>query len=88
MERRDRRDRDKEKKGRPMRRKKRRVCVFCADKSKVMDYLDISFVRKFVSDRGKILPPRTTGCCALHQRVVAKAIKRAREAGLVPYTLD
>jgi len=69
-----------------LKRKKKRVCVFCADKKKI-DYKDISFVRRFISDRGKILPRRNSGCCALHQRMVAMTIKKARHIGLIPYTV-
>jgi len=70
-----------------LKKRKKKVCLFCADK-KTIDYKDISFVRKFISDRGKILPRRNTGCCALHQRMVARAIKQAREIGLVHYTVE
>jgi len=69
-------------------KRKRRPCVFCADKKEDIDYKDIGFVRMFMTDRGKIAPRRMTGCCAFHQRKVAKAVKRARELGLVPYTVD
>ncbi len=69
------------------RRKKRRPCVFCVEK-KGMDYKDVGFVRRFMTDRGKIAPRRITGCCALHQRMVARIIKRARQLGLVPYMVD
>lgn len=68
-------------------KRKRRPCVFCIDQ-KELDYKDISFVRRFVTDRGKIAPRRISGCCALHQRMVAKAVKRARLLGLVPYVID
>jgi len=79
-------ERERERKMRPRRRRKK-VCVFCADK-KVLDYKDLSFLRKFISDRGKIASRRSSGCCARHQRLVAMAVKRARQAGLVPYTLE
>lgn len=69
------------------RRKKRRPCVFCVDK-KVLDYKDISFVRRFITDRGKIAPRRMTGCCALHQRMVAQVVKRSRQLCLVPYVVE
>lgn len=69
------------------RRRKRKVCLFCAKKV-VLDYKDLSQMRKYVSDRGKILPGRITGCCALHQRAVATAVRRAREIGLIPFSLD
>ena len=70
-----------------LKRRKKKVCIFCADKITI-DYKDIPFVRKFISDRGKILPRRNTGCCALHQRMVCAVIKRARQIGLVPYTVE
>ncbi len=71
----------------PIKKRKKKVCIFCADKVTI-DYKDLPFVRKFLSDRGKILPRRSSGCCALHQRRVASVIKRAREAGLIPYTVE
>ena len=64
---------------------KPKVCPFCADKS-VIDYKDITKLRKFVSERGKIEPRRRTGVCAKHQRSLALAIKRARFLALLPYT--
>jgi small subunit ribosomal protein S18 len=69
------------------RKRKKRKCVFCADK-KTLDYKDISFVSRFITDRGKIAPRRLTGCCALHQRMVAKMVKRARQVALAPYTVE
>jgi len=68
-------------------KKKRRPCIFCIEKKK-LDYKDVSFVRRFMTDRGKIAPRRNTGCCALHQRMVAKVIKRARQLGFVPFMMD
>jgi small subunit ribosomal protein S18 len=68
-------------------RKKRRPCVFCVDK-KTIDYKDVAFVRRFITDRGKIAPRRMTGCCALHQRMVSTVVKRARQMGLVPFLVD
>lgn len=73
-------------KKRGMRRKK--VCQFCADKTETIDYKDVDKLRKYVTDRGKILPKRITGSCAVHQREVTKAIKRARIVALLPYTAD
>jgi len=69
--------------------KKRKVrpCFFCVEK-KTLDYKDIDFVRRFITDRGKIAPRRMTSCCALHQRMVAKVVKRARQLGLVPFVVD
>jgi small subunit ribosomal protein S18 len=69
------------------RRKKRRPCIFCVEK-KLLDYKDLAFVRRFVTDRGKIAPRRMSGCCALHQRMVARAVKRTRQTGLVPFAVD
>lgn len=82
------RDRDNDRNAKPrLKKRKKKVCIFCADK-RTIDYKDLGFVRKFVSDRGKILPRRNTGCCALHQRKVAGSVKKARETGLLPYTVD
>ncbi len=69
-----------------MRRKK--FCQFCADKTKEIDYKDVETLKKYVTERGKILPKRITGTCAVHQREVTKAIKRARIVALLPYTAD
>ena len=69
-----------------MRRKK--VCQFCADKTEAIDYKDVEKLKKYVTERGKILPKRITGTCAVHQREVTKAIKRARIVALLPYTAD
>lgn len=70
----------------PFRKKKRRPCLFC--EGKTMTHKDLFLLRRFVSDRGKILPTRSSGCCAKHQRIVTKMVKRARQAGLIPYTVD
>ncbi len=72
---------------RPVRRRKK-VCVFCADKNAVIDYKDVNRLKKFVSERGKILPRRITGTCAKHQRALTVAIKRARHVALMPYVQD
>ena len=73
---------------RPRRRggRRRRVCIMCADKIKVVDYKNVSFLRRFVSDRGRIETRRRTSACAKHQRALASAIKRARHLALLPYT--
>lgn len=68
--------------------KRKKVCQFCADKTETIDYKDVDKLRKYVTDRGKILPKRITGTCAMHQRQVTKAIKRARIVALLPYTAD
>lgn len=72
---------------RPIRRRKK-VCVFCTDKNAVIDYKDVNRLKKFVSERGKILPRRITGTCAKHQRALTVAIKRARHIALMPYVQD
>lgn len=73
---------------RPIKRSKK-VCVFCADKVECVDYKDVARLRKFcVSERGKILPRRMTGTCAMHQRQVTVAVKRARQLALLPYVSD
>jgi small subunit ribosomal protein S18 len=69
-----------------MRRKK--VCQFCADRNAKIDYKDVELLSKFVTERGKILPRRVTGTCAIHQREIAGAIKRARIVALMPYIKD
>ena len=69
-----------------MRRKK--VCQFCADKTEVIDFKDVEKLKKYVTERGKILPRRITGNCAKHQRALTVAIKRARHLALMPYTID
>ena len=71
---------------RPHKRKK--VCVFYADKVYDIDYKDVSRLRRFISERAKILPRRMTGTCAKHQRQLTEAIKRARHIALLPYVAD
>ncbi len=70
---------------RPRYAPKRKVCIFCADKSAVINYKDPDRLRSFVSDRAKIVPRRRSGTCAKHQRSLAVAIKRARHLALLPY---
>jgi small subunit ribosomal protein S18 len=70
------------------RRPRKKVCNFCRDKATHIDYKDIGKLRKYTSERGKILPKRITGTCAKHQRMVTEAIKRARSIALLPYSLD
>ena len=74
--------------GRPNRKGRRKVCAFCVDKVETIDYKDIARLRKFTSDRAKILPRRVTGTCARHQRELTTAIKRARHIALMPYVAD
>ena len=69
-------------------RKRRKVCQFCVDKMTHIDYKDTARLRKYLSERGKILPRRTTGTCAQHQRQLTEAIKRARQIALLPYVND
>ena len=64
---------------------RRKVCSFCDAKVEVVDYKDPEKLRSFISDRGKIAPRRRTGTCAKHQRILARAIKRARHLALLPY---
>lgn len=68
--------------------RKKKVCQFCADKNKTIDYKDVETLKKYVTERGKILPKRVTGTCAVHQREVTRAIKRARIVALLPYQAD
>ena len=75
-------------KRRPMRRRKK-VCAFCSDKEHdYIDYKDIAKLRRYMSERGKILPRRITGNCAKHQRALTVAIKRARHVALMPYVCE
>lgn len=72
--------------GRPV-RIRRKVCIFCG-KDNVIDYKNTAQLKKFVSERGKILPRRITGNCAKHQRALTVAIKRARHLAMMPYVTD
>ena len=67
------------------RRPRKKVCNFCVDRIDEIDYKDVEKLKKYVSDRGKILPRRVTGTCAKHQRKVTEAVKRARTIALLPY---
>lgn len=71
----------------PYRRPRKKVCNFCVDKVENIDYKDIDMLKKYVSDKGKILPRRVTGACAKHQRKITVAIKRARTIALLPFTV-
>ena len=81
---------EKEKADRPYRARKakKKVCQFCAEKIEHIDYKDTARLRKYVSERSKILPRRITGTCAKHQRQVTIAVKRARQIALLPYVSD
>ncbi len=70
------------------RKGRKKVCAFCVDKVDVIDYKDIGKLRRYLSERAKILPRRVTGTCARHQRGLTVAIKRARHLALLPYTSD
>ena len=70
------------------RRPKRKVCAFCADKVDYIDYKDVAKLRRYITERAKILPRRISGTCAKHQRQLTIAIKRARHIALLPYTSD
>ena len=65
-----------------------RVCPFCAEKLAALDYKDVPTLRRFFSERGRILPRRRTAACAKHQRMISTAIKRARQIALLPYTAE
>lgn len=67
--------------------RRKKVCVFCG-KEKTLDYKDVATLKKYVSERGKILPRRITGNCAKHQRALTVAVKRARHVALMPYTAE
>lgn len=73
---------------RDKRRSRKRVCSFCVDKVQLIDYKDISRLRRYITERGKIIPRRISGNCAHHQRQLTRAIKRARVMALLPYTLE
>lgn len=70
------------------RRPKRRVCSFCVDKVENIDYKDIGRLKRYITERGKILPRRISGNCAAHQRGLTTAIKRARIVALLPFTVE
>ena len=70
------------------RRQRRKVCAFCVDKVEQIDYKDAAKLRRFITERGKILPRRISGNCAKHQRQVTIAIKRARNIALLPFTAE
>ena len=70
------------------RRAKKKVCAFCVDKVELIDYKQADRLRRFVTERGKILPRRISGNCARHQRQLTVAIKRSREMALLPYTAE
>ena len=70
------------------RKPKKKVCSFCVDKVEAIDYKDAGKIRRYTTERGKILPRRISGTCAKHQRQVTLAIKRARNCALLPFSAD
>ena len=70
------------------RKGRKKVCAFCVDKIQDIDYKDVPRLRRYLSDRGKIVPRRVTGTCARHQRQLTTAIKRARHLAFLPYVSD
>ncbi len=85
-------DRDRDRGGRGggggRRMHRRKVCGFCREKIDLIDYKDVKLLQGFIPERGKILPRRISGTCATHQRMLAEAIKRARNIALLPYATD
>ena len=73
---------------RDRRRSRKRVCSFCVDKVEEIDYKDLNRLKKYITERGKILPRRISGNCASHQRELTVAIKRARTVALLPFTAE
>ena len=73
---------------RPKRVSRKKVCNFCVDKIKYIDYKDIAKLKRYITEKGKIVPRRQTGTCAKHQRALTTAIKRARFMALIPYVGD
>jgi small subunit ribosomal protein S18 len=71
-----------------VRRPRKRVCSFCVEKVDIIDYKEVGRLRKFITERGKILPRRISGNCAKHQRQLTVAIKRARNVALLPFTAE
>lgn len=69
-------------------KQRKKVCALCADKDFVLDYKNADQLRKFINDKGKILPRRATGACAKHQRCITLAVKRARHIAVLPYAQD
>ena len=77
-----------DKNARPNRKGRKKVCAFCVEKVEKIDYKDTAKLRRYTSERAKILPRRVTGTCARHQREITVAIKRARHLALLPYSAD
>lgn len=79
-----------EKTEKPMKvkRAKKKVCIFCVDKADSIDYKDTAKLRRFITERGKIVPRRISGNCAKHQRQLTEAVKRARQIALLPFVAE
>lgn len=88
MARYERGERDRDGKGGGRSRPRKKVCSFCVDKVESIDYKETGKLKRFVTERGKILPRRISGNCAIHQRQLTSAIKRARQVALLPYTSE
>ena len=73
---------------RPTVHRKKKVCAFCGENAPAVDYKDVATLKKYISERGKILPRRITGTCAKHQRAITTAVKRARHIALLPYSVE
>lgn len=69
-------------------RRRKKVCIFCGENAQPISYKDTATLKKYVSERGKILPRRITGTCAKHQRALTVAVKRARHVALMPYSVE
>jgi small subunit ribosomal protein S18 len=81
-------DRDRRGGGGRGRMRRRKVCRFCLDKVDIIDFKDVKLLQNYIPERGKVLPRRISGSCAPHQRMLAEAIKRARNIALLPYAAD
>ena len=77
-----------QRRGGKMRRARKKVCIFCVDKAESIDYKDVPKLKKYITERGKILPRRISGTCAKHQRQLTDAIKRSRNIALLPFTTE
>lgn len=83
------RNNDSDDKGKKMRRApKKKVCAFCVEKAEDIDYKDTAKLKRYITEKGKIMPRRTTGICAEHQRQLATAVKRARIMALLPFKAE
>ncbi|NLY74300.1 MAG: 30S ribosomal protein S18 [Firmicutes bacterium] len=81
-------EKDKDTSAKAGRRTRKKVCSFCVDKVETIDYKETARLKRFITERGKILPRRISGNCAIHQRQLTHAIKRARQIALLPYTSE